>query len=78
MWVEEDVSGKSMKRKGHISKIIRRVVDDKIDGVVVLRVNRFGRNQIEGLNAVAEISAAGGRLVGAEDGFDTSDRNIRR
>lgn len=78
VWSEEDVSAKSMKRKGHITEIIRRVVEHEVQGVVVLRVNRFGRNQLEGLNAVAELHKAGGRLVGAEDGFDTSDINIRR
>ena len=78
VWTEEDVSGKRIKRKGAMPTIIERCIRREISGVVVLRINRFGRNQMEGLNAIHDMWEAGARLVGAEDGFDTSDINVRR
>jgi site-specific DNA recombinase len=51
-------------------RAIRRVETGESRGIVVAKLDRFGRSLIDGLGAIERITAAGGTLVSVEDGFD--------
>ncbi len=49
---------------------IKRVEAGESQGVVVAKLDRFGRSLIDGLAALARIEDAGGQFVSVQDGFD--------
>jgi DNA invertase Pin-like site-specific DNA recombinase len=51
---------------------IERVESGQSDGLVVAKLDRFGRSLIDGLKALARIEAAGGTFVSVQDGIDIS------
>lgn len=51
---------------------IERVEAGESDGLVVAKLDRFGRSLIDGLRALARIEAAGGTFVSVQDGIDIS------
>jgi site-specific DNA recombinase len=51
---------------------IERVETGESDGLVVAKLDRFGRSLIDGLRALARIEAAGGTFVSVQDGIDIS------
>jgi site-specific DNA recombinase len=51
---------------------IERVESGESDGLVVAKLDRFGRSLIDGLRALARIEAAGGTFVSVQDGIDIS------
>jgi len=69
LFEELDESGARSDRP-LLSRAIERVEKGESGGVVVARLDRFGRSVIDGLRAVERIEAAGGRFVSVQDGFD--------
>jgi DNA invertase Pin-like site-specific DNA recombinase len=55
-----------------LEKALRRVESGISDGIVVSKVDRFGRSLLSGLAAIERVRVAGGRFVAVEDGLDTS------
>jgi DNA invertase Pin-like site-specific DNA recombinase len=51
---------------------IERIEAGESDGLVVAKLDRFGRSLIDGLRALARIEAAGGTFVSVQDGIDIS------
>lgn len=51
---------------------IERIERGESDGLVVAKLDRFGRSLIDGLRALARIEAAGGTFVSVQDGIDIS------
>jgi site-specific DNA recombinase len=68
---ELDVSGKSMERP-ELTKARKRIEDGRSGGIVVARIDRFGRTVARALDAIEEIDQAGGVVITAEGDFDTS------
>jgi DNA invertase Pin-like site-specific DNA recombinase len=68
---ELDVSGKSMERP-ELAKACKRIEDGTSGGIVVARIDRFGRTVARALDAIEEIDKAGGVVITAEGDFDTS------
>lgn len=68
---ELDVSGKSMERP-ELAKARARIEDGTSGGIVVARIDRFGRTVARALDAIEEIDKAGGVVITAEGDFDTS------
>lgn len=68
---ELDVSGKNMERP-ELAKARRRIEDGTSGGIVVARIDRFGRTVARALDAIEEIDKAGGVVITAEGDFDTS------
>jgi site-specific DNA recombinase len=68
---ELDVSGKSMERP-ELAKARKRIENGISGGIVVARIDRFGRTVARALDAIEEIDKAGGVVITAEDDFDTS------
>jgi site-specific DNA recombinase len=71
MFRELDVSGKSMERP-ELAKARKRIEDGTSGGIVVARIDRFGRTVARALDAIEEIDKAGGVVITAEGDFDTS------
>jgi len=69
--VEEDVSGARPVGERGLGKLIRRTEEGVSAGVLVHRVDRFGRDMTETAVAVKQLRDAGGRLVGVADGVDS-------
>jgi DNA invertase Pin-like site-specific DNA recombinase len=70
--VEEDVSGgKAVKERG-LEQLLRRCEAGASAGVIVFRVDRFGRDLAETVLAVKRLKDADARLVAVSDGFDSS------
>jgi len=55
-----------------LEQALRRVEGGLSQGVVVAKVDRFGRSLISGLAAIERIRAAGGTFFSIQDGLDTS------
>jgi DNA invertase Pin-like site-specific DNA recombinase len=51
---------------------VRRVEAGASDGIVVARLDRFGRSLLHGLHTVERIRTAGGIFVSVQDGFDVT------
>ena len=68
---ELDQSGRRADRR-LLDKALRRVDSGISQGIVVAKVNRFGRSLLSGLAAIERVKAAGGRFVSVQDGLDTS------
>jgi DNA invertase Pin-like site-specific DNA recombinase len=68
---ELDESGGRADRP-QLEKALRRVEDGVSQGIVVSKVDRFGRSLIHGLAAIERIKVAGGTFVSVQDGLDTS------
>lgn len=69
LFEELDESGARADRP-LLHRAIERVENGESGGVVVARLDRFGRSVIDGLRAVARIEAAGGKFASVQDGFD--------
>ena len=70
--VEEDVSGSRRVEERELGRLIEECERGELGGVVVYRLDRFGRSAVETLLAVARLREAGARLVGVEDGVDSA------
>ena len=55
-----------------LEEALHRVEAGISQGIVVSKVNRFGRSLLSGLGAIERLRAAGGRFVSVQDGLDTS------
>jgi DNA invertase Pin-like site-specific DNA recombinase len=51
-------------------KALERVERGDTNGIVVARLDRFGRSLVDGLAAIERIRLAGGSFVSVQDGFD--------
>lgn len=67
--VELDESGARADRP-LLMKAIRRIEEGESTGLIVAKLDRFGRSLLDGLSAVARIERAGGTFVSVQDGFD--------
>jgi DNA invertase Pin-like site-specific DNA recombinase len=67
-----DVSGAKAPKDRGLGELIDRVRDGKSDGVVVAKLDRFGRDVVHVHEAVKAIRETGGRFVAVDDGIDTS------
>ena len=68
---ELDVSGARVDRP-LLEEALSRIESGESDGLVVAKLDRFGRSLIHSLAAVERIQAAGGTFVSVQDGFDLS------
>ncbi len=68
---EMDVSGGSMERP-ELRKVRERIEAGVSGGIVVAKIDRFGRTVVGALQAMQEIDEAGGVVITAEGDFDTS------
>jgi DNA invertase Pin-like site-specific DNA recombinase len=68
---ELDVSGKT-KQRPELAKARQRIEDGVSGGIVVARIDRFGRTAARALDAIDEIDKAGGAVITAEGDFDTT------
>jgi DNA invertase Pin-like site-specific DNA recombinase len=60
-----------------LEQAIRRVESGISQGIVVSKVDRFGRSLISGLAAIERVKVAGGTFVAVQDGLDTSTESGR-
>jgi site-specific DNA recombinase len=68
---ELDVSGGTVDRPV-LNEAIRRVEEGESGGIVVWRLDRFGRTLIDSLSLIRRIREAGATFASVEDGFDLS------
>ena len=68
---ELDVSGARADRP-LLEEALARIESGASDGLVVAKLDRFGRSLIHSLAAVERIQASGGTFVSVQDGFDLS------
>lgn len=67
--VELDKTGReSTKRK--ISRMIQCVAENKIDGILLWKISRWGRNTVDSLLNIAELQSVGGYVVSATENLD--------
>ena len=71
VFTDLDVSGGTMVRPEFL-KIRKRIHEGHSGGIVVARIDRFGRTVAGALDAMDEIDRAGGIVITAEGDFDTS------
>jgi site-specific DNA recombinase len=73
---ELDASGARSDRP-LLMEAIRRVERGESQGIVVAKLDRFGRKVLDGLLAIGRIRDAGGTFVSVQDGFDIRTRTGR-
>ena len=66
---ELDASGAKLDRP-KLQEAIERVERGESDGVVVAKLDRFGRSLVDGLQLIDRIRGAGGTFASVQDGFD--------
>ncbi len=69
--VELDRSGTDSSRP-RFREALRRVCEGESGGVIVAKLDRFGRSAPDALDAIRQIHEAGGEFASVEDGFDSS------
>jgi site-specific DNA recombinase len=69
---DEDVSGAAAVRERGLEQLIRRAEDRVSGGVLVYRIDRFGRDAVEVLTALKRLTDADARLVAVAEGLDSS------
>lgn len=69
---DEDVSGATAVAERGLGALIRRAEDGASSGIVVYRLDRFGRDLAETVVAVKRLKDANARLVTVADGYDSS------
>ena len=70
--VEEDVSGVRALAERGLGRLVEKCERGESDGIVVYRVDRFSRSPRDTFEAVDRLEKAGARLVGVQDGVDSS------
>jgi DNA invertase Pin-like site-specific DNA recombinase len=55
-----------------LTKAIERVEGGHTDGIVVAKLDRFGRTLVDGVRQIDRIQKAGGTFASVADGFDIS------
>jgi len=73
--VDEDVSGGKRAKDRGLEELLRRAEAGVSEGVIVYRMNRFGRNMADTVASVARLKGVGARLVSVAEGYDTSQPN---
>ena len=68
---EEDVSGARPVAQRKLEQLIRRAEEGQSRGVLVYRLDRFGRDLAETVVAVKRLKDANARLVSVADGYDS-------
>src|SRR5688500_14197352 len=71
LFEELDESGARADRP-KLEQALVRVERRESSGIVVARLDRFGRSLLDGLAAIDRITRAGGTFVAVEDGLDLS------
>lgn len=69
---EEDVSGAKKVDDRELGRLIQKCEAGESEGIIVYRLDRFGRNAVEVLTAVRRLNDCGARLVGVSDGVDSA------
>jgi DNA invertase Pin-like site-specific DNA recombinase len=69
VWREMDVSGGKMDRK-KLNEIMRRIESGESEGIVVYRLDRFGRTLVGALQIIDRISKTGALFASVSDSFD--------
>lgn len=69
--VDLDESGGKADRPGLVA-VLERIESGQVQGVVVAKLDRFGRSLVDTLGAVKRIDAAGAKFVSVAEQFDTS------
>src|SRR5262245_23979100 len=68
---ELDVSGGTIDRP-KLNALMARIEAGETGGVVVFKLDRFGRTLIDSLSLIERIKQAGGTFASVSDGFDLS------
>jgi DNA invertase Pin-like site-specific DNA recombinase len=71
---EEDVSGARPVVHRGLEELIQRAQRGESRGVLVHRIDRFGRDHTETIVAAKRLRDAGARLVGVADGVDSEQQ----
>jgi site-specific DNA recombinase len=67
---ERDVTGGKAISQRELGCLVEKVERGESDGLIVWKVSRFSRNQLDGIQTAARIRAAGGHIIGED--LDTS------
>jgi site-specific DNA recombinase len=70
--VEEDVPGSRAPEDRGLGELLRRAEEGASDGVMVYKIDRFGRDLADVAVNVKRLRDAGARLVGVSEGVDSS------
>src|SRR3954451_8891114 len=68
---ELDVSGSTVDRP-KLNAVMQRIETGETGGVVVFKLDRFGRTLVDSLGLIDRIEQAGGTFASVSDGFDLS------
>jgi DNA invertase Pin-like site-specific DNA recombinase len=71
----DSVSGGTIEGRALLGEAMERALSGKSDGIIVMAVDRFGRNLIEGMDAVKRLQASGASFVAVNQGIDTGSTN---
>jgi len=72
---ERDVSGGRSIAQRKLGRLVEKIERGESEGLIVWKVSRFSRNQLDGIQTAARIRKAGGHIIGED--LDTSAPNGR-
>ena len=73
LYVDEGLSGTSMKRRVQFRQMIEDCKAGKIDYIITKSVSRFARNTVDTLQTVRDLKKLGINLYFEKEGIDTAD-----
>lgn len=71
-YVDEYISGKNQEHMLAFQEMMKDARDGKIERIYIRRVNRFGRNLIQSMQAMVDLDKMGITIIAVENGIDTS------
>lgn len=76
-WIDEtdSVSGKTLDREG-LQGGLKDVYDNQADGIIVMKMSRFGRDAVASVSEIRKLKDAGKVFIAVKDGIDTRNDSI--
>ncbi|KIO65357.1 hypothetical protein B4065_2655 [Caldibacillus thermoamylovorans] len=71
-YVDEGISGKSVKGRPEMKRLIRDVEDERFDAVLVWKISRLSRNMLETLMLLDKFEKYNVKFISYSENFDTS------
>lgn len=73
VYTDEGISGKSVKDRDELHRMLKECNENKIDIVIVWKFSRLGRNQIETLSIIKALDDLGIGFVSISENIDTTN-----
>lgn len=76
-YVDEGISGKSVKGRSEMKRLIKDVENERFDAVIVWKISRLSRNMLDTLTILDKFEKYNVKFISYSENFDTSSPIVR-